>query len=163
MWTGAKPFQLATGKLAVATLNLLGYRASLKVVVGQNYFGTVADSRTRAQAGFVAWSADYPAASNFLMLLTCGTFHAANQASLNYSELCNHRLDQAFSRALAEQTTDAPEASNARWNAVDRIATSTAAWVPLVNTREVVVTSRRVRNLQVNPEWGVLMDELWVK
>jgi ABC-type oligopeptide transport system substrate-binding subunit len=152
MWTGAKPFQLATGKLAVATLNLLGYRASLKVVVGQNYFGKVAD-----------WSADYPAASNFLMLLTCGTFHAANQASLNYSELCNHRLGQAFSRALAEQTTDAPEASNARWNAVDRIATSTAAWVPLVNTREVVVTSRRVRNLQVNPEWGVLMDELWVK
>jgi hypothetical protein len=35
--------------------------------------------------------------------------------------------------------------------------------VPLVNSREVVFVSRRVGNVQSNPEWGVLFDQMWVR
>ena len=54
-------------------------------------------------------------------------------------------------------------ASNGTWAAVDRIVTNLAPWVPIVNPREAVVVSRRVGNVQANTEWGVLIDQLWVK
>jgi peptide/nickel transport system substrate-binding protein len=162
VWTGTKPFQLVVGHLAVATLDRLGYRGSLKVVAG-NYYGETQDSRNRAQAGFTAWSADYPAASNFLSLFTCRTFQPANENNLNVSEMCDQRLDRAVDRALTRQTTEAPAASNATWSAVDHLVTDLAPWVPVANTRDVVVVSRRVGNVQANPQWGALVDQIWVR
>ena len=54
---------------AVKLLRSLGYRVSLKVLPssggGTGYFSVVADSRVKAQIGGVAWTADYPAASDF--------------------------------------------------------------------------------------------------
>jgi hypothetical protein len=35
--------------------------------------------------------------------------------------------------------------------------------VPLVNGRTLAFVSRRVHDLQSNPEWGVLLDQLWVR
>ncbi len=55
-WTGEKPLQMAIGKVAVETFRRLGYRASLKVVGHDAYFGAVYDSRNRTQAGFDGWS-----------------------------------------------------------------------------------------------------------
>ena len=46
---------------------------------------------------------------------------------------------------------------------VDRRVMQLAPWVPLVNSRAVVVVSRRVGNVQFNPEWGTLIDQLWVR
>ena len=168
-WTGPRTFELVIGHLAVATLNRLGYQATLRVVRddkrgNDQYFRTIDDSRTRAQAGFSAWGADYPAASNFFApLFTCQSFQPASENNENTSEICNRHIDQAVNRALARQTTDAPRASNARWGAVDRLVTDLAPWVPLVNTRDAVIASRRLGNLQANPQLGVLIDQLWVK
>lgn len=163
-WTGPHPFELAVGRLAVATLNRLGYRASRKVVGGDNYFDAIYDSRTRAQAGFMAWQADYPAASNFFApLFTCRSFQPASVNNPNAPEICNRHLDQAIDRALTRQTTDTPAASNATWSAVDRLVTDLAPWVPIVNTRDVTVVSRRVGNVQSNTQWGVLEDQIWVR
>ncbi len=163
-WTGALPFQLVVGHLAVATLNRLGYRAKLKVVSGEKYWGMIYDSRTRAQAGFMAWQADFPGASDFFVpLFTCRAFQPASKNNQNASEICNRRLDQAINHALTRQTTDTPAASNANWRAVDRLVTRTAPWVPIVNLRDVMVVSRRVGNVQSNPQWGVLEDQIWVR
>ena len=108
--------------------------------------------------------ADYPAASNFFApLFTCQSFQPASEKNENTSEICNRHIDQAVNRALARQTTDPPRASNARWGAVDHLVTDLAPWVPLVNTREAVIASRRLGNLQANPQLGVLIDQLWVK
>jgi peptide/nickel transport system substrate-binding protein len=164
VWTFELPPPLAAGRLAVATLRKLGYRASLRRVADENkYFTKVADSRTRAQAGFDAWGSDYPAASNFLTPFTCHAFQRANENNLNTSEICDDHIDQAVNRALVRQTTDVGAASSAAWHAVDRLVTINAPWVPLVNKRRVVVVSRRVRNLDANPQWGVLIDQIWVK
>ena len=168
-WTGPREFELVIGHLAVATLNRLGYQATLRVVQddkrgNDQYFPTIGDSRTRAQAGFSAWQADYPAASNFFApLFTCQSFQPASEKNENTSEICNRHIDQAVNRALTRQTTDPPRASNARWGAVDHLVTDLAPWVPLVNTREAVIASRRLGNLQANPQLGVLIDQLWVK
>ncbi|MFL5955402.1 MAG: ABC transporter substrate-binding protein [Gaiellaceae bacterium] len=163
VWTGPKPFQLATGKLAVATLERLGYRAALKIVPGDNYWSKVQNSRNRAQAGFTGWSADYPAASNFLTIFTCSAFQPRTGNNSNISELCDAQLERAVNRTLARQTTDAPGVSNASWATVDRLVTDLAPWVPLANTRDVVLISRRVGNIQSSPQWGVLFSQIWIR
>jgi peptide/nickel transport system substrate-binding protein len=170
VWTGPHPFERAVGPLLVSTLKLLGYRAQLKVVTELDaqgndiYFSKVADSRRRAQAGFNAWGADYPAAANFFTpLFTCRAFLPPSAANENTPELCDRHIDQAIERAVTGQTTGTAAAANARWSAVDRLVTDSAAWVPIVNPRKVVFVSRRVGNVQPNPEWGVLFDQMWVR
>ena len=166
LWTGSKPFQLALGHLALATLVQLGYRALLKIVAGQppDYFGKVFDFRTRAQAGFIAWGADYPTASNFFApQFSCSAAPPASQDSINAAELCSPQLDKAVHRALSEQTTDKAAAANARWAAIDRMVTDIAPWAPIVNGRIVVFVSPRVGNVQANQALGFLLDQIWVK
>jgi peptide/nickel transport system substrate-binding protein len=166
-WTGYKPLQLVVGHLAVTTLDRLGYRASLKVLGsekagGDTYFATINDSRTRAQAGFAAWYPDYPGASNFFSpLFTCRSFLPASENNQNFAEICNRRIDRAVDHALIQQAKSAP--ATATWSSVDRVVTDLAPWVPLMNTRTVVVVSRRVRNLQANTASGLLLDQIWIR
>jgi ABC-type transport system substrate-binding protein/DNA-binding SARP family transcriptional activator len=163
-WTSAEaPFGRPVGNLALATLKQLGYAVKLKIVPGDvhGYFDKILDPRSHAQAGFNGWGADYPAASGFFsQVFTCPALQPANQ--VNPSHTCNRRVDRAVERALTLQTT-APAASNAAWVAADRLVTNIAPWVPLLNPRTVVVVSRRVQNVQSNPQWGLLIDQIWVK
>jgi ABC-type transport system substrate-binding protein/DNA-binding SARP family transcriptional activator len=164
VWTRTTPLQLLAGKLAVATLDRLGYRASLKAVAGNGYFSEIADSRNRVQAGLTGWSQDYPAASNFFLgVFTCRAFQRANPNNGNSSAFCDPSLDRVIDRALSRQTIDPRTASNGTWSAIDRLVTDAAPWVPLVNTREAVVVSRRVGNVQANTQWGVLIDQIWLR
>jgi peptide/nickel transport system substrate-binding protein len=160
-WTGDKPLQLVVGHLAVATLERLGYRVSLRIIGNDKYFRTIYDSRTRAQAGFDAWFADFPSPSNFFStLFTCSAFRPASpDTNNNTSGICDRRIDQAVDRALRQKNANA----SATWNAVDRLVTDLVPWVPIVNPREVVFVSRRVGNLQVSPQSGVLSDLIWVR
>ena len=161
VWTIKHQHPTAIGKLVVKTLNELGYRASLKLVAPDvgDYFAAIYDPRNRAQIGFVGWGSDYPAASQFLSMFTC---QDAASHNVSASQLCNHRLDRAISSALNAQSADSPS-KGASWAEVDRRVMQLAPWVPLVNSRAVVVVSRRVGNVQFNPEWGTLIDQLWVR
>ena len=141
--TSTNPFQLEVGKLAVATLERLRYRASLEVIAHDKYYDTIFDSRTRAQAGFFGWFQDYPATSSVLMPLTCRAFQPENKNSVNASEFCNRHLDQAIDRALTQQSTHAPAASNATWAGVDRLVTDRRwPW----SSPDASATLNRIRN-----------------
>ncbi len=63
-------------------------------------------------------------------------------------------------RALA--STD-PSAADTLWVRADRRIVSQAAAVPLVSPGTVQVVSRRVGGYQDNPQWGVLLDQLWLR
>ena len=163
LWTSGKPGQKEVGQVAVAALKLLGYRAKLKVIDHATYFDVVFDSRTRAQAGFFGWFTDYPATSSALVPLTCRAFRPASKNSVNASELCDRTLERAIDHAVVAQTPGTRVSSNATWASVDRLATTLAPWAPLANPRTVVVVSRRVGNVQSNPQWGVLIDQIRVR
>src|SRR5262249_4307219 len=159
-----KPPGIAIGNAAVRVLRELGYRVTLKVLPLEAYWPHVSDSRTRSQAGFIGWIQDYPAASEFLTQFTCGAFHpGAPQQNASHSETCDQRIDRAYDRALAAQVNESPTSANASWAALDRLVTNLSPWATLYNPRNVVFVSRRLGNLQSNPEWGILIDELWVK
>ncbi len=156
------------GRYVVSVLDLLGFRARLESVrpvpdVGA-YFSKVLDSRVGAQAGFWAWIADYPSAVGFIPpQLSCSAFVPASpQQSSNPSEFCDHSIDAQMARAAALQGLD-PPAATLLWQRIEREILALAPIVPTSNARNVDFVAKRVGNYQYNPQWGALLDQLWVK
>jgi ABC-type transport system substrate-binding protein len=97
----------------------------------------------------------YPAPSEFSVpLISCGSF--------NFARFCNAKIDAAIRRAFTVQTSD-PRAANELWARVDRDLVNQAPHVPLTNPRGIDLVSPRVGNYQYNPQWGALIDQLWVR
>jgi len=146
------------GPFAAGLLRSLGYRARIKRVSDPVYYGPGGplDPRRRVQAGPYSWFADFPAASNYIT-----TFFACRAPS-NFSEFCHRQIDTDIQRALKLQTTD-PYLANQLWARLDREIVDEAPVVPLYTLRKVDIVSRRVGNYQYNPQWGVILDQLWVR
>ena len=154
----------AYGHYMVSVLDSLGYRARLKVVAHEKaYFKHVADSRTRAQIGYVTWGIDAASTSDFLQeLYSCAAFVPASPAAnSNFPEFCKPSIDAQMARATADSPD--PPAGAILWQHVERLLLAQAPAVPTYVPREVVFVSKRIGNYQHNPQAGVLLDQLWVK
>jgi YVTN family beta-propeller protein len=134
----------------VSALRALGYSARLKVDDGIWKY-------ERIQAGGHTWFADYPAASDFAPLFSCGT-HALN----NPAQFCDPAVERMIARARELEAVD-PRVANDLWARIDRMVTDRAPYVPLFNPRRVEYVSARVGNYQFNPQLGTLYDQLWVR
>ena len=154
------------GKVAVPLLKELGYHARAKHLGGEHhggdYYAEAGDSRLKVQAGVQSWGADYPAPWNFFFLLSCRSFVPGTGRNPNFSEFCDSRIDRQITRARALQATD-PALASSLWSRIDREVADQAPVVPLVNPKQVDFLSRRVGNYQYSPQWGVLLDQLWVR
>jgi ABC-type transport system substrate-binding protein len=112
------------------------------------------------QVGFFACGPDFPAPSGFIRgALSCAY---TGDTSNDPTHFCAPALDREMARAQALQTTDAVAATDL-WAKIDRRLTDVAAWAPFANGAVVEVVSKRARNYQYNPQWGMLLDQLWVK
>jgi YVTN family beta-propeller protein len=150
----------------VSLLNSLGYRARLNDTEsgGAEYFNMVADPRTRAQIGFGAWALDYPSSADFIRpLLSCAAYVPASPAqTTNLTGFCDPAIDAQMTRASATQVHD-PAAATAIWQRVEDALLDHAPLLPAYNRTYVTFVSPRVGNYQYNPQWGVLLSQLWVK
>ena len=84
------------------------------------------------------------------------------RAPSNWSEFCDQGIEAEIQRALKLQSGD-PYLANRLWARIDREIVDEAPVVPLVTLKQVDIVSRRVGNYQYHPQWGVLLDQLWVK
>ena len=156
------------GRYMVSVLDSLGYRARLETVrPGPGfgaYFSKVTDSRVGAQTGWSGWVAVYPSAVAFLVpLFSCAAFTPASaERTTNVSEFCDRSIDAQINRAATAQVQD-PAAATVLWQQVEQSLLAQAPVVPTINRRNVDFVSERVGNYQYNPQWGVLLDQLWVK
>jgi YVTN family beta-propeller protein len=149
-------------RFVVPLLDKLGYRASLRLL-GTTYFPHIADSHNHAQLGVTYWAPDYPAARDFLALqYSCRSFTRNDPANFDWSEFCDSSADRVMQRAERLQSTD-PRSANALWARAERLIVDQAPVLPLDNPKNVDFVSRRVGNYQFNPQWGVLLDQLWVR
>jgi peptide/nickel transport system substrate-binding protein len=148
----------------VSVLKSLGYKARLNAVEDfDKYFAAVGDSRRKAQVGAAAWIADYASASNFFpQLLTCSSFHPGRADNGNLAEFCDPKIDAEIARARSLQTSDLPAAAEL-WSKVDHDVVDQAPWIALDNPGGFDFVSRRVGNYQHSPQWGALLDQMWVK
>jgi peptide/nickel transport system substrate-binding protein len=145
-------------------LRLLGYRASTRIVPdAHTYYALVGDPATRAQIGWVGWAKDYTSAADFLPpLFSCAGIRADPLDTSNYSRLCDRKLDNRIGAAGRLQGWD-PIAAQRAWAGVDRSIVDRAAAVPFANDLMLTLLSPRTGGYEFNPQWGVLLDELWIR
>jgi peptide/nickel transport system substrate-binding protein len=161
--TTALPSMVTDAQSFTSALNELGYRATLRTIATLGkYFSFTANSDNRIQASGNGWISDYPAPSNFMDIMRCSRFLPGSSQNLNFPELCDHGLDRLIEHALSVQTTD-PAGANELWTAIDRRVTDDAPWVFTINPSGLDFVASRVGNYQHNPQWGILVDQLWVK
>ncbi|MEA2311134.1 MAG: hypothetical protein QOE28_1102, partial [Solirubrobacteraceae bacterium] len=164
VWAPADHAAIAT--YFAGALRRLGYRATPRIVAGptSGYYAAVGDPATRAQIGWAGWIKDYTAPADFLRpLFGCAGIVAGDPvATSNYSARCDRGLDRRIAAAGRVQEQD-PVAGQRAWAAVDRAIVDRAAAVPYANDLAITLLSTRTSGYAFNPEWGVLLDQLWVR
>jgi YVTN family beta-propeller protein len=156
--------QTGIGHYIVSLLDRLGYTARMRnLITDSTAAGRFADSRNRAQVALSGYFPNYPAASEFIRwFLSCENFVPNSTSSPNWAEFCDPQLDGQIRGALAAQDARSP-AAREMWAQADRTVTDQAPLVPLVTPSQVDFVSYRIGNYQYNPEFGVLLDQLWVR
>ena len=150
-------------RFLVRLLKQLGYRVSLRLVSDRQIGGIATDSRRHPQTGPQIWTADFAAASNFLGLtFSCDALISGDHVGLNWSRFCDRRMRSMMRRAQRLPATE-QAAANTLWGSVDREVVDKAAAIPLLNPKAIELVSRRTGNAQYNPQWGLLLDQLWVR
>jgi peptide/nickel transport system substrate-binding protein len=153
------------GRFMVSVLKSLGFRARLHSVADiEKYFMLAQDSRTRMQTGYYGWGSDFPSESSFIKSqFACSSYvPAAPFRTSDPSGFCNHSIDRLLDHASAVQALD-PPASRALWQRAEREILALAPTVPTYNRQSVDLLAKRVGNYQFHPQWGTLVDQLWVR
>jgi YVTN family beta-propeller protein len=136
-------------------LGALGYRTRVHFVAYPVYYDALYPASARVQMSWFGWSADYPAASQFV------TFMYACDGGNNLSFFCEPRVEAAIRKAQALQTIDAPAANDA-WARAAGLVMDAAPSLTMPSPRLVYVVSSRTGNVEINPQYGILYDQLWV-
>jgi peptide/nickel transport system substrate-binding protein len=154
----------ALGEQMVSDLNSIGYKASLQALAGSIQYPFVQNSSNLGKWN-VAWSAwyqDYPAPSDFLNVLTgCGSIHPGSDASPNIAEFCDKSIQAQIDKAEGLGLTN-PTAANGIWAQVDHAVTDQAPWVDMYNPKQIDFLSKNVHGYQWNPQWYILIDQMWL-
>jgi len=120
------------------------------------------EDQLHVQIGLLGWFSVFATPGGFIVgALNCGSYNTENTQSSNFAEFCDPKIDREIARARSLQTND-PEAASLEWAKIDRNLTWQAPWVPYANAEVIEVRSSRVGNYQYNPQWGTLLDQLWV-
>jgi YVTN family beta-propeller protein len=145
----------------VKLLDSLGYHARLGTIADfEKFWVFVNDSKNKAQMA-AYWSQGAPSPAELTVGLRCRAFVPNSADNLNTSEFCSRQLDGKIQRALRLQATD-PAGAGPAWGAVDRQIVDDAPAISLLVPQGIDLVSKRVGNYQHNPQWGIILSQLWV-
>jgi peptide/nickel transport system substrate-binding protein len=154
----------ALAEQMVADLNSIGYKASTQLLTAAAQYPFVQNSANSSKWN-VAWSAwyqDYPAPSDFLnVLLGCNTIHKNSDASPNIAAFCDPTIQKQINQAESIEASN-PTGAAALWTSVDHEDTQQAPWVDLYNPKQIDFLSKSVHGYEWNPQWYILIDQLWL-
>jgi ABC-type transport system substrate-binding protein/class 3 adenylate cyclase/streptogramin lyase len=150
------PAETKTMRYIVGVLNDLGLRANLKIVHDfEEYYEAINAKGGQAYLG--GWVANFPGAGGFID----EDFRCLSAPGLA-PILCTESLETQIEQAQQLQATD-PAASNRAWIEIEHRLVEEAVWAPLTNGVLTYVFSARTENVQVHPEWSILLSRLWVQ
>ena len=110
----------------------------------------------RAQIGFASWTADYATESGSIEpVLVC-------DAEYNETGFCDPAIDQRMEEATRLRATD-PAGAGDLWSKIEHDLVDEAPFVPVGIRYWVQLASRRLGNYQSNPQWGPLVDQMWIR
>ena len=148
----------------VSDLNAIGYKASPQLLAASIQYPFVQNSSNSGKwnVGLSAWSQDYPAQSDFLnVLLGCHSIHPGSDASPNIAAYCDQRTQAQINTAESEEATN-PLAAAKLWTQIDHEDTNAAPWVDMYNPKQIDFLSSNVHGYEWNPQWYILIDQLWL-
>ena len=164
---GVSRFLEATGKQIASTLRDLGYRTELRILATDDFVLGVLPPDV--DVSLLGWVQDYPSATQFLApLLACPApdggpaVQGAGEFLFNPSNFCDPAIDRRMQRALDLQLTD-PHASARAWEELDHDLVDLAPLVPFGTGIQIWLVSERANNVEVSPQLGVLVSQIWVR
>jgi peptide/nickel transport system substrate-binding protein len=147
----------------VSALREIGYRP--RVISGDAQFNRrLADPHGQWNIADGDSTPNYPSPSEFLeYFLSCANYHPDDPArTTNGGGFCNATFDRLVRQAETLQLTD-PAAAQSIWASADRLAVDQAAWVPLANTGDAELVSRRAGHFTLDADGLTQIDQLWVR
>ncbi len=140
----------------VRLLRSLGYRPVLNIGRRESYPYGVSLSGPASRRSWTIGATDYLAAGDFLQ---------AVQVWLARQRDADMRLDEsnrAIGRATEAQISQ-PEHASELWAYADHLVVRLSPHVDFLNQAGIDFLSERVGNNQHSMEWGLLLDQLWVR
>jgi ABC-type transport system substrate-binding protein len=143
------------GPVVVATLQQLGYRASLRRT--RSELGEPGVFANHAQIGYTwGYSPWFPSAAAFIgYLYGCQTPH--------YLRFCDPVIDAHIRAARAAAARRNLTEANARWGRVERELVDQAGFVTVANESVRDIVSHRVGNYRYHPLSWILLGQMWVR
>jgi peptide/nickel transport system substrate-binding protein len=145
-------FNADVAPYVVSVLEELGYDVSLETVDTDAEAGTAVFVERRVQISIWGIAPSTSSADHF------GFVACADGKGL--TNHCDPDLDARIAAAREAELTD-PAAAAEAYAAIDREITDLALVTPLINEGTTFVSSR-VRDVQHHPEWGLLLDRVWL-
>src|SRR5579859_4961878 len=148
----------------ISDLDAIGYKASAQLLSTSVQYPFVQNSSNSGKwnVGWSAWYQDYPAQSDFLnVLLGCGTIHPNSDASPNIAAFCDKSINAKIVQAESMEATN-PSGATALWTQIDHAETDAAPWVNMYNPKQIDFLSSNVHGYEWNPQWYILIDQLWL-
>jgi peptide/nickel transport system substrate-binding protein len=153
----------AIGEYLQSLLTQIGYKAKLKPLSANIQFTYIQNTNNKVQLALTSWYQDYPAASDFInVLLSCASFHAGSDSSINIAGFCDKGIDAQIQQALKLGETSKDQA-DALWGQIDQAIMTKSPVVPIFNPKLVDFLAKRVGNYQFSKQFYMLVDQLWVK
>jgi peptide/nickel transport system substrate-binding protein len=150
-WTDDPAISPRLATYTAGVLRRLGYRTRVRLVAHATFDSLPLAVRRSVQLIPAGWL-DFTPYNFIAPWLSCT---GAN----THGNFCGPALDREMRRARALEASD-PRAAAALWSRIDHELVDRAAWVPLVNERQIDFVSARVTNFQHHPYWDILADQL---
>jgi peptide/nickel transport system substrate-binding protein len=151
------------GEYLQSVLTQIGYKAVLKPLSPNIQFTYIQNTKNKVQISISSWYQDYPAASDFLLvLLSCASFHPGSDASINIAGFCYKPVDTQMDTALQAEQASMTQA-NTTWGQVDQAVMQQAPVAPLFTPKLIDFTSTKVGDYEFSKQFYMLVDQLWVK
>jgi YVTN family beta-propeller protein len=156
------------GEVLVANLRAIGYHSRLADLPFYQALASPPSFYSRFQAGVGGgWWADYVAPAQIIPYFVECSVHPMipllnPNGAPNFEHFCDPSLDAKTAKALSDESA-APGVASQEWTAIDREIVDLAIDVPIDNALGVDFVAHRVSDYQYNPQWGVLVDQLWVR
>jgi peptide/nickel transport system substrate-binding protein len=120
--------------------------------------GTPAGTQKHPDVFMSGWIADYLGARNFIEpQFGCGEAGFANAFGW-----CDETLDDRMAEAATLQVTD-PGGANRAWAEIEHQLVEAAIQAPITNPLTTHAVSERVENVQIHPQWGLMLSLIWVQ
>lgn len=175
---GMSPCLRSTAESVADTLRGLGYVPNIETdgpLAPPNGECSFIALSLDADVSIQGWAWDYASPAQFLVpLLSCvlpkgsppfegvPAVTGTGDYSFNFSFFCDREIDQRMRRALELEQTD-PYASARAFEAVDHDLVDRAALIPYASAVDLWFVSERVRNVEFNPQFRLIVSQVWVR